>query len=145
MLHSSSSSTWKCPRVESDNFHTFSLVAKAHVTIKRKIRMCWTHRLPWELVETKWLTNTHRGLFRGLQVAFRSFDHAVIFRRRPQSRRRIEPNVKEENDAWKYHFKWRNSREKLERKVKTGMMDVAIQCLTKVFSLRNYLQAQKKL
>ena len=82
---------------------------------------------------------------RGLQLAFRSFDHAVIFRRRPQSRRRIEPNVKEENDAWKYHFKWRNSREKLERKVKTGMMDVAIQCLTKIFSLRNYLQAQKKL
>ena len=25
------------------------------------------------------------------------------------------------------------------------MMDVAIQCLTKVFSLRNYLQAQKKI
>ena len=45
-------------RVESDNFHTFSLVAKAHVTIKHKIRMCWTHRLPWELVETKWRTNT---------------------------------------------------------------------------------------
>ena len=63
------------------------------------------------------------------QVAFRSFDHAVIFRRRPQSRRKIEPNVKEENDAWKYHFKWRNSREKLDRKVKTGMMDVAIQWL----------------
>ena len=61
-----------------------------------------------------------------------SFDHAVIFRRRPQSRRRIEPNVKEENDAWKYHFKWRNSREKLERKVKTWMMDVAIQSLTKI-------------
>ena len=80
------------------------------------------------------------------QVAFRSFDHAVIFRRRPQSRRRIEPNVKEENDAWKYHnFQVKNSREKLERKVKTGMIDVAIQCLTKVFSLRNYLQAQKKL
>ena len=79
------------------------------------------------------------------QVAFRSFDLAVIFRRRPQSRRRIEPNVKEENDAWQYHFKWRNSREKLERKVKTGMMDVAIQCLTKIFSLRNYLQAQKKI
>ena len=66
------------------------------------------------------------------QVAFRSFDHAVIFRRRPQSRRRIEPNVKEENDAWKYHFKWRNSREKLEGKVKTWMVDVAIQCLTKI-------------
>ena len=45
-------------RVESNNFHTFSLVAKAHVMIKRKIRMCWTHRLPWELVETKWRTNT---------------------------------------------------------------------------------------
>ena len=39
------------------------------------------------------------------RVAFRGFDHPVIFRRRPQSRRRIEPNVKEENDAWKYHFK----------------------------------------
>ena len=66
------------------------------------------------------------------QVAFRSFDHAVIFRRRPQSRRRIEPNIKEENDAWKYHFKWRNSREKLEGKVKTWMVDVAIQCVTKI-------------
>ena len=69
---------------------------------------------------------------RGLQLAFRSFDHAAIFRRRPQSRRRIEPNIKEENDAWKYHFNWRNSREKLERKVKTWMMDVAIQSLTKI-------------
>ena len=45
-------------RVETGNFHTFSLVEKAHVTIKRKIRMCWTHGLPWELLETKWLTNT---------------------------------------------------------------------------------------
>ena len=44
-------------RLESDNFHTFSLVAKAHMTIKRKIRMCWTHRFLWELVETKWRTN----------------------------------------------------------------------------------------
>ena len=45
-------------RVETDNFQTFSLVEKAHVTIKRKIRMCWSHGLPWELLETKWLTNT---------------------------------------------------------------------------------------
>ena len=45
-------------RVESDIFRTFSLVEKAHVTIKRKIRMCWTHGLPWELVERKWRTNT---------------------------------------------------------------------------------------
>ena len=45
-------------RVETDNFQTFSSVEKAHVTIKRKIRMCWTDGLPWELVETKWLTNT---------------------------------------------------------------------------------------
>ena len=42
-------------------------------------------------------------------------------------------------------FQVKNSREKLERKVKTGMVDVAIQRLTKIFSLRNYLQAQKKL
>ena len=42
-------------------------------------------------------------------------------------------------------FQVKNSREKLERKVKTGMMYVAIQCLTKVSSLRNYLQAQKKI
>ena len=34
------------------HFHTFPLVQKAHVTIKRKIRMCWTHGLPWKLVET---------------------------------------------------------------------------------------------
>ena len=45
-------------RVETDNFHTFSLVEKAHETIIRKIGMCWTQGLPWELVETKWLTNT---------------------------------------------------------------------------------------
>ena len=95
-------------------------------------------------METKWLTNTHRGLFRGLQVAFRSFDHAVIFRRRPQSRRRIEPNVKEENDAWKYHFKWRNSREKLERKVKAGMMDIAIQFKNKINLLCKKLSACTK-
>ena len=38
-----------------------------------------------------------------------------------------------------------SSEETLERKVKSGMMDVAIQCFTKIFSLRNYLQAQKKL
>ena len=44
-------------RVESDNFPTFSLVEKA-LTIKSKIRMCWIHGLPWELVETKWRTNT---------------------------------------------------------------------------------------
>ena len=30
----------------------FSLVEKAHVMIKRKIRMCVTHGLPWELVKT---------------------------------------------------------------------------------------------
>ena len=48
----------KAPAWKQTNFHTFSLVEKAHVTIKRKIRMCWTHGLPWELVETKWLTNT---------------------------------------------------------------------------------------
>ena len=35
-----------------------------------------------------------------LQLAFRSFDHAVIFRRHPQSRWRIEPNIQEENDAY---------------------------------------------
>ena len=44
-------------RVESDNVHTFSLVEKAPVTVKCKIPMCWTHGLPWELVETKWQTN----------------------------------------------------------------------------------------
>ena len=48
--------------VESDNFHTFSLVEKAHVTIKGKTsiktRMCWTHGLPWEIMGTKWRTNS---------------------------------------------------------------------------------------
>ena len=39
----------------------------------------------------------------GMQLAFRSFDHEFLFRRRPQSRRRIEANIKEENDAWRYH------------------------------------------
>ena len=137
MLYSPSSLTWKCPRGISQFSHLF-IGWKGPCDDKN-------HGLPWELVETKWLTNTVTDKHRGLQLAFRSFDHAVIFGRRPQSRRKIEPNVKEENegDAWKYHFKWRNSREKLERKVKTGMMDVAIQCLTKIFSLRNYLQAQK--
>ena len=51
-------------RVESDNFPTFSLVEKAHVKIKRKIRMCLTHGLPWELVETKWWTNTEDCSYR---------------------------------------------------------------------------------
>ena len=45
-------------RVESDNFHTVSLFEKAHVTIKRKTHMCWTHGLNWKLVETKWRTNS---------------------------------------------------------------------------------------
>ena len=88
------------------------------------------------------------GLGDALPLVASLFAHLFIFRRRPQSRRRTEANIKEENDGWRYHFKWRNSREKLERKerkVKTGMMDVAIQCLTKIFSLRNYLQAQEKL
>ena len=109
-------------RVETDNFYTFSLVEKAHVTIN-----VLNSRASLGTSGNK-MADKHPPR----QVAFRSFDHAVIFRRRPQSRRRIEPNVKEENDAWKYHFKWRNSREKLEGKVKTWMVDVAIQCLTKI-------------
>ena len=81
---------------------------------------------------------------RGQELAFRSFDHAVIFRRCPQSRRRMEANIEEENDAWKYHFKWRNSREKLERKVKAGMMDIAIQCKNKKNLLTKKLSACTK-
>ena len=50
----------------------------------------------------------------------------VLFKSRPQSRRRLEANIKGEKDAWKYHFKWRNTREKLERKVKAGMMNAVI-------------------
>ena len=65
-LYSSSSLTWKRPRGNrqfSHPVHTFSLVEKSHVTIKRKIRMCWTHGFPWELVETKWLTNASLSQF----------------------------------------------------------------------------------
>ena len=57
-------------RVKSDNVHTFSLVEKAPVMIKSKIPMCWTHGLPWELVETKIMADKHQGL----QLAFHSFD-----------------------------------------------------------------------
>ena len=41
-------------------------------------------------------------------------------------------------------FQVKNSREKLERKVKTGMMDVAIQCLTKLSLLTKKLSASTK-
>ena len=82
-------------RVETDNFYTFSLVEKAHVTIN-----VLNSRASLGTSENK-MADKHRGL----QLAFRSFDHAVIFRRRPQSRRRNEANMKEENDALRYHFK----------------------------------------
>ena len=137
--YSSSSLTWKRPRGNRQFSHLF-IGWKGPRDDKTQNTHVLNSRASLGTSGNK-MADKHRGL----QLAFRSFDHAVIFRRRPQSRRRIEPNIKEENDAWKYRFKWRNSREKLERKVKTGMMDVAIQCLTKIFSLRNYLQAQKEL
>ena len=137
-LYSSSSLTWKRPRGNRQFSHLF-IGWKGPRDDKTQNTHVLNSRASLGTSGNK-MADKHRGL----QLAFRSFDHAVIFRRRPQSRRRIEPNVKEENDAWKYHFKWRNSREKLERKVKAGMMDIGIQCKNKKNLLTKKLSARTK-
>ena len=45
------------------------------------------------------------GLGDALPLVTSLFANLFIFRRRPQSRRRTEANIKEENDGWRYHFK----------------------------------------
>ena len=71
-------------------------VTNCHVIATDILFLSSNHRS----VQFLYLAASHRGL----QLAFRSFDHEFLFRSRPQSRR-IEANIKEENDAWRYHFK----------------------------------------
>ena len=77
------------------HLHTFPLVQKAHVTIKRKIRMCWTHGLPWKLVETANMADKRGELFW-------QFHSRVTHVQGEESRL-----ISWSKDASKHRFKWR--------------------------------------
>ena len=77
------------------HFHTFPLVQKAHVTIKRKTRMCWTHGLTWKLGETANMADKCGELFWQF--------HSIATHVQGEGWRLISWT----KDASKHRFKWR--------------------------------------
>ena len=92
-LYSSSSLTWKRPRGNRQFSHLF-IGWKGPRDDKTQNTHVLNSRASLGTSGNK-MADKHRGL----QLAFRTFDHEFIFRRRPQSRRRTEANIKEENNA----------------------------------------------